>query len=126
MSQTLVIDAGTVSIRLRTRDTPTADALVAALPIETSAMTWGDEVYFSCGVDCTREADAKAVVELGEVAYWPDGPAIALGYGPTPISHGDEIRLASPCNIWADALDDLRLLAAVAPGDTISVRLAPA
>ncbi|MEM9027811.1 MAG: cyclophilin-like fold protein [Pseudomonadota bacterium] len=115
------IRAADVVIEAVLRDTPTADAIWAALPITGRVNTWGDEIYFSIPVSCGREIDAKAVMEPGEIAYWPDGDAIAIGYGPTPISQGDEIRLASPSNVWADADGDVRAFADVPSGATVEV-----
>jgi uncharacterized protein len=114
-------DFGTLTLDAELLDTPTARAIAAALPISSSALTWGEEVYFEVPVKCAREADARAVVIPGEIAYWPDGHCIALGYGRTPISRGDETRLASPCNVFAKALGDVKTLAKVGAGATISV-----
>ncbi len=127
-------DFGAVTLDAETLDTPTAKAIAAALPITGSALTWGDEVYFEIphptlprergrvGWGLAREKDARAVIIPGEIAYWPEGHAIAIGFGRTPISQGDETRLASPCNIWAKALSDVKTLAKVRAGTKIEVK----
>ncbi|MFJ7267178.1 cyclophilin-like fold protein [Streptomyces sp. NPDC099050] len=105
-------------------ETPTAKALADALPISASANTWGEEVYFDTRVSVALEHDAQQVVEPGTVAFWTEGDALALPYGPTPISRGGESRLASPCNVLGSFDGDPRLLATVRDGDPIRVELA--
>ncbi len=121
MARRLKITVDGIALTVDMFDTPTADALWQAAPFEARAQTWGDEVYFTTPVSVAREASARDVVARGEIAFWPDGDAIAIGFGPTPISRGDEIRLASPCNLWGRTADDVTRLKTVRAGAKIRV-----
>ncbi|MBV9558658.1 MAG: hypothetical protein JO254_16450 [Pseudolabrys sp.] len=116
-------DFGSLKLDVELFDTPTAKAVQAALPLVSAVRTWGEEVYFDVPVDVPREKDARAVVTPGEIAYWPDGPAIAIGFGRTPISQGSETRLASPCNVFAKALGEVKTLSKIRSGTKVEVTL---
>ena len=118
-------DFGTLTLDAELLDTPTARAIAAALPISSSVLTWGEEVYFDVPVAAAREANARAVITPGEIAYWPQGSAIAIGFGRTPISKGNETRLASPCNVFAKALSSVKLLGKVKTGTKVEVTAVP-
>jgi uncharacterized protein len=117
----IVLDFGGTALEAELLDRPTARAIAAALPVSSCALTWGEEVYFEIPVSIARGKEARAVVTPGEIAYWPEGAAIALGYGRTPISRAGETRLASPCNVFAKALADVRVLAKVGTGTRVTV-----
>ncbi len=114
-------DFGGVTLDADLADTPTARLIEAALPLTSSVLTWGEEVYFEVPVHAERERDARAVVKPGEIAFWPDGPAIAIGYGRTPISKAGETRLASPCNVFATAVQSVQCLREVLAGTRVRV-----
>ncbi len=112
---------GSVELSAQLYDTPTADAIYNSLPIESEAHTWGEEVYFSTPIKVIRESNATDVVDAGELAFWVEGNSIAIGFGRTPISVGDEIRLAAKTNIWGCALQPVDALRAARDGDPVKL-----
>ena len=120
----LKMTIGGVVITAELLNTPTADALYKAAPFTSRAQTWGEEVYFATPVSLKREKDARDVVQPGELAFWTEGDAIAIAFGRTPVSRGDECRLASPTNIWGKAVEDVRTLTKVKAGAAITVEKA--
>ena len=112
---------GTVSAILD--DTPTARALVATLPLKAKAQTWGEEVYFEIPVKAALEKDAKQVVPPGTVCFWVEGSSLALPWGRTPISEGDEPKLVSRCNVLGKIDGDPKQLASVRSDDAITISM---
>lgn len=106
-------------------DTPTARLVWDALPCTAAASTWGEEVYFELPVRAELEDDARQVVDPGTVCFWTGGNALALPYGPTPISQGDECRLVTEVNILGQIEGDPRLLSSVRDGMDIAVAPLP-
>ncbi len=117
------ITAGQVVAAARLNESRTAGAVWDALPIEAKAETWGDEVYFSIGLDA-REESPQAVVEMGDLGYWPPGQAFCIFFGRTPASRGDEIRPASPVNVVGRVTGDARVFTRVRAGTRVVIERA--
>ena len=123
MNFEIVIDE--IKIICKANKTETASKILKLLPIRSKISTWGDEIYFDMPKnDIKPEKNAKEVFNLGEIAFWNKGSAIAIGFGPTPVSKGSEIRLISKANHWADAINpqDLKKLKSCKDGDDVIVR----
>lgn len=118
------ITAGSVVAEAGLNESRTATAIWEALPIEARASTWGDEVYFSIPVKMGEE-EPKEVVNLGEVGYWPPGNAFCIFFGPTPASHGQEIRPASPVNVVGKLSGDPLVFRRVKSGDRVTIEKLP-
>jgi hypothetical protein len=117
----LSLKFGSLRVEVELADTPTAKAIIAALPFESKAHTWGEEVYFATPVTVQLEPEARQVVDAGTVCFWTEGDALALPYGRTPISNDERPKLASRCNVLGRIVGDPRRLAGVKPGETVTV-----
>ena len=120
MSYRIRIRCGDLEASATLNDSSTAQAIWDALPIAGSANVWGDEIYFRIPVSLAED-DAQAVVELGDLAYWPPGDAFCIFYGPTPMSRGDEIRPASPVNVFGKVDGDATIFKRVTGGAAVTV-----
>ena len=115
------VTAGSVLVTATLNDSSTAEALWDALPLEASANTWGDEIYFRVAVQVDEEDEASDVVNMGALAYWPPGQALCLFFGRTPASRGDEIRAASAVNVIGSIEGDATVLKHVESGGRVVV-----
>ena len=118
MANRIKISAGDVVAYGLLNDTATAKKIWDALPIQARGNTWGDEIYFSIPVNLGEE-DAQAVVDLGDLGYWPPGNAFCIFFGRTPASHGDDIRPASPVNVFGKIEGDPKVFKKVRSGTNV-------
>jgi hypothetical protein len=115
------ITAGEATATASLADNVTADAIWGALPITGQTNRWGQEIYFEIPVDQPRAKDAREVLETGELGYWPVGRAFCIFWGPTPASQGEEIRAASPVNVFGRLEGQVAIFDAVASGAEIRI-----
>ena len=122
--RTIRITAGKVAVEAALNESPTATKIWEALPMEARGNTWGDEIYFSIPVDAKSEKDARDVVAVGELGYWPPGTAFCIFYGRTPASTDDRPRAASPVNIIGKVIGDATAFRAVSSGTRVKLERA--
>jgi hypothetical protein len=119
MDRRITIHVGDVMLQGELNESPTASLIWEALPITGKGNRWGAEIYFAIPVTADLDDTARAVVEQGDLGYWPQGHALCIFFGPTPVSRGGEIRPASPVNIVGKVRGDLRVLKKVAEGTMV-------
>jgi hypothetical protein len=102
---------GTVALEAELYDTKTARAIASALPVEAKPEEWGDEFYFEIPVVMPLDETATTKIKRGDIGYWPPGNALAVFYGPTPISRGDDPVSASEVNLVGKITGDPAVLA---------------
>ena len=120
MGKRISIKAGEVEATAELNDTRTAQAIWDALPIKSRGNRWGEEIYFSIPLSLEAE-DAHEVVAAGDLGYWPPGTAFCIFFGPTPMSRGDEIRPASPVNVFGRVIGDATVFKQVASGTELTI-----
>lgn len=122
MATRIRITAGDLEVAATLNETDTSRAIAGELPIEASANTWGDEIYFGVPVDAGLEK-GQEIVELGDLGYWPPGRAFCIFYGRTPASRGDEIRPASAVTVVGRIEGDASVFKQVRTGAAITIEL---
>jgi hypothetical protein len=122
--RTIRIVAGKVIAEAVLNDSPTATKIWEALPIEARGNTWGDEIYFSIPVDAKQETDARDIVAVGELGYWPPGTAFCIFFGRTPASTDQRPRAASAVNIIGKVAGDATVFRGVPSGTKVRLERA--
>lgn len=117
------IEFNEISIEAELNDSKTANNIKKILPISNTVNLWGDEIYFQIDVN-DDENNAKEIVELGDVGFWPPGNAFCLFFGLTPLSQKDEIKPASPINVVGKLKGNLDSLKSIKIGENVKVSLA--
>ncbi|NND32587.1 MAG: hypothetical protein HKN76_08350 [Saprospiraceae bacterium] len=106
-------------------DTPTGQAILDIIPFNSSANTWGDEIYFHIPAQAELESQAKATVAVGDLAYWPTMPAFCIFFGPTPASVTEQPQAASSVNVFGRLKEvDLNRLRQIQGGEEVTVKKA--
>ena len=122
----IIIEVEDISMEAELLDTPTARQIGEALPLEGSVNVWGDEIYFDISLTTDQEPGASQDVQVGDLGYWPAGPAFCIFFGPTPVSTGDQPRAYSPVNVFGRVLGNSKLFKSVSNGATIKITPAEA
>jgi len=119
MDRLIKICFGDSVVQGELNESPTAALIWEALPVEGEGNLWGEEIYFAIPVAAELDDTARAVVERGDLGYWPQGRALCIFFGPTPMSRGDEIRPASPVNLVGKIKGDLQIFKKAAEGTMV-------
>ena len=96
----MIINYNDFNLNIKLNNSQTSKAIQKLNDFKAKINTWGEEIYFETPLKTAKlEPNSRDVIILGEVAYWVEGSSIAIGFGPTPASLGNEIRLVTKVNI---------------------------
>lgn len=110
-----------LTFQAQLNESPTAAEIWKQLPFESRVNTWGEEIYFEIPLDMPQEPDAREVVAVGELGYWPVGRAFCIFFGPTPVSTDEKPRAYSPVNIIGEIISDDSGLKEIKDGEQVRV-----
>ena len=115
------ITVGSVQLDAELKSTKTAREVYAALPVESPVNLWGEEFYFKlAGVKDYRET-ATNQVKVGDVAFWGAGQVVAIFFGRTPMSMGQDPVPADRVNIIGRIIGDASMLRRAMDAPTIRI-----
>lgn len=117
----ILITVNNLSVSAELNDSVSADNIWEALPLNSSANIWGDEIYFEIPVSLEQVSDARQEVEVGTLGYWPPGSALCIFFGRTPVSTSDKPKAYSPVNILGSVDGDSKVFKSVKAGDQIVI-----
>ncbi len=115
------IRIGHLTLRAELFDTDTARGILSILPFKGRINVWGDEFYFEIPYRTGPDSTATRKVKVGDIGFWPPGNAVAIFFGPTPLSSGPDPVPASEVNIIGRILDDPRELVEVKSEEEIVI-----
>ncbi len=109
MPDEIIVSVGDIELSGELKDTRSANKIKETLPIRSEFNTWGDEFYFSIGLQLELDNTAREKVEVGTIGYWPTGEALAIFFGPTPASTDEKPKAASKVNVVGKLKDAEKL-----------------
>jgi|Deesub1362A_J573_1020465.scaffolds.fasta_scaffold02244_8 hypothetical protein len=104
----IICGSSQAEAKILDKNPKTAEAILKNLPIEGTVIKWGDEYYFYTDIK-VEEENSQTEMEIGDIAYWPEGRAICIFLGPTPVSSDDRPVAISPVNLFAKLEDKIEI-----------------
>jgi hypothetical protein len=116
---------GEIVAELRADAPKTVDGIIKSLPMKYDVILqcWGEEIFFFLpDTDLLLNLgyeNAKAELEVGDVAFWPRDPACCLFFGRTPLSIDEKPVALEPVNVFGRVIEGVEILPKLKLGDSI-------
>ena len=117
----ITIQCGLHTFTASLNDSHTAEAIYESLPFEGAAHVWGEEIYFEIPCQIDLASDAREIVEIGTLAYWPTGSALCIFFGRTPVSTDEKPRAYSPVNVFGRIIGEQAFPEGISEGAPVKV-----